>query len=196
VGVVVKPIVGVIMYQTSNSKGQELVAQRMVKWFLRLGYEAYLITSIYHDGNEAIKRRLVETSLEGYIFQEKDRTINLPTIRVDSYMAKWPPRRIMFKNFVDILRRINENFNVNALITHSTLWNGPEDTAKYVMWRRMLTTFSLESGSIFYAHMSHYQPPDSTRYDVAERTYRLAWNHMAFPRDIQGRQLNPMRYTH
>lgn len=36
---VAKPVIGVIMYQTSNSKGQELVAQRMVKWFLRLGYE-------------------------------------------------------------------------------------------------------------------------------------------------------------
>jgi len=67
VGVVTKPVIGVIMYQTSNSKGQELVAQRMVKWFLRLGYESYLITSIYHDGNEVIRRRIVETSLEGYV---------------------------------------------------------------------------------------------------------------------------------
>ncbi|WP_243678784.1 hypothetical protein [Vulcanisaeta distributa] len=80
---VAKPVIGVIMYQTSNSKGgQELVAQRMVKWFLRLGYEAYLITSIYHDGNEVVRRRVVETSLEGYVFQEKDPTIGLPTIRL------------------------------------------------------------------------------------------------------------------
>ncbi|ADY01327.1 glycosyl transferase, group 1 [Vulcanisaeta moutnovskia 768-28] len=169
------------MYQTSGSKGQELVAQRMVKWFLRLGYEAYLITSVYHDGNEVVRRRTVETSLEGYVFQEKDSVIGLPTIRVDSYMAKWPPRRIMFKNFVDVLRRIGEDFSINSLITHSTLWNGPEDAAKYVMWRRMLTTFGLESGNIFYGHMSHYQPPDPNRYDVVERTYRLTWNHMAFP---------------
>ncbi len=181
VRVVTKPVIGVIMYQTSNSKGQELVAQRMVKWFLRLGYESYLITSIYHDGNEVIRRRIVETSLEGYVFQEKDRVINLPTIRVDSYTAKWPPRRIMFKNFVDVLRRISDNFGINSLITHSTLWNGPEDTAKYVMWRRMLITFGLEGGNVFFAHMSHYQPPDPTRYDVVERTYRLTWNHMAFP---------------
>ncbi len=181
VRVVVKPIIGVIMYQTSGSKGQELVAQRMVKWFLRLGYEAYLITSVYHDGNEVVRRRTVETSLEGYVFQEKDSVIGLPTIRVDSYMAKWPPRRIMFKNFVDVLRRIGEDFSINSLITHSTLWNGPEDAAKYVMWRRMLTTFGLESGNIFYGHMSHYQPPDPNRYDVVERTYRLTWNHMAFP---------------
>lgn len=181
VRVVVKPIIGIIMYQTSGSKGQELVAQRMVKWFLRLGYEAYLITSIYHDGNEVVRRRIVETSLEGYVFQEKDVAISLPTIRVDSYMAKWPPRRIMFKNFVDVLRRIGENFSINSLITHSTLWNGPEDTAKYVMWRRMLKTFSLENSNVFFGHMSHYQPPDPTRYDVAERTYRLTWNHMAFP---------------
>ncbi|BDR93384.1 glycosyl transferase [Vulcanisaeta souniana JCM 11219] len=181
VGVVVKPIVGVIMYQTSYSKGQELVAQRMVKWFLRLGYEAYLITSVYHDGNEVVKRRAVETSLEGYIFQEKDNVIGLPTIRVDSYMAKWPPRRIMFKNFIDVLRRISDNFGINSLITHSTLWNGPEETSKYVMWRRMLTTLGLEGSGVFFGHMSHYQPPDPTRYDIVERSYRLAWNHVAFP---------------
>ncbi len=176
-----KPVIGVVMYQTSNSKGQELVAQRMVKWFLRLGYEAYLITSIYHDGNEVVKRRVVETSLEGYVFQEKDHVINLPTIRVDSYIAKWPPRRIMFKNFVDVLRRISENFGINSLITHSTLWNGPEDAAKYVMWRRMLRAFGLENADVFFAHMSHYQPPDPARYDVIERAYRLAWNHTVFP---------------
>ncbi|MFP3216368.1 MAG: glycosyltransferase [Vulcanisaeta sp.] len=176
-----KPVISVVMYQTSNSKGQELVAQRMVKWFLRLGYEAYLITSIYHDGNEVVKRRVVETSLEGYVFQEKDHVINLPTIRVDSYIAKWPPRRIMFKNFVDVLRRISENFGINSLITHSTLWNGPEDAAKYVMWRRMLRAFGLENADVFFAHMSHHQPPDPARYDVIERAYRLAWNHTVFP---------------
>ncbi|WP_069807704.1 glycosyltransferase family 4 protein [Vulcanisaeta thermophila] len=177
----VKARVGVIMYQTSASKGQELVAQRMVKWFLRLGYDAYLITSIYHDNKELIKHRVVETSVEGYVYFEKDPAIGLPTIRVDSYVAKWPPRRIMFKNFVDVLRRIYDNFEVNALITHSTLWNGPEETAKYVMWRRMLNTLGLEQSKVFFAHMSHYQPPDPTRYDVIERAYRLSWNHLAFP---------------
>lgn len=38
--------IGVIMYQTSKSKGQELVAQRMVREFIKMGHEAYLITSI------------------------------------------------------------------------------------------------------------------------------------------------------
>jgi D-inositol-3-phosphate glycosyltransferase len=37
------------MYQTRLTKGQELVAQRMVKEFRRQGNDAYLITSIFHD---------------------------------------------------------------------------------------------------------------------------------------------------
>ncbi len=38
--------IGVIMYQTSTSKGQELVTQRMVREFNKLGQKAYLITNI------------------------------------------------------------------------------------------------------------------------------------------------------
>jgi hypothetical protein len=50
------------MYQTSKSKGQELVAQRMVKWAIKLGYKSYLITSIYHDNEPIIKERELEIS--------------------------------------------------------------------------------------------------------------------------------------
>ncbi|MDA4117165.1 MAG: hypothetical protein OK455_02355 [Thaumarchaeota archaeon] len=42
--------IGVVMYQTSLTKGQELVAQRMVKEFRAQSYDAFLITSPYHDG--------------------------------------------------------------------------------------------------------------------------------------------------
>ncbi len=46
--------IGIIMYQTSNSKGQELVAQRMVRVFNKLGQKAYLITSVFHDDKEVV----------------------------------------------------------------------------------------------------------------------------------------------
>ena len=42
--------VGVVMHQNSQSKGQELVAERMVKEFRAQGQDAYLITSIFNDG--------------------------------------------------------------------------------------------------------------------------------------------------
>jgi len=48
------------MYQASSSKGQEFLAQRMVKWAIRLGHQAWLVTSVYHDGEEVIQRRIVE----------------------------------------------------------------------------------------------------------------------------------------
>ena len=49
-----KKRIGVLMYQTSRTKGQELVAQRMVRYFNKLGHEAYLITSVYHDEKEVV----------------------------------------------------------------------------------------------------------------------------------------------
>ena len=169
-----KPIIGVVMYQTSRSKGQELVAQRMVKWFNRLGYRAYLITSVYHDNS-----KVVDVGLGEYLYLENDGWSGVPTVRIDGYVAGWPPRRIMIKDFVNVLKRVVDDFGINSLITHSTLWNGPEEVAKFVTWRRLLRALGHDVGPIFYGHMSHYQPPDPLRYDESERAYRIAWNNLA-----------------
>jgi D-inositol-3-phosphate glycosyltransferase len=61
--------IGVLMYQTSASKGQELVAQRMVKDFNALGQTAFLITSIYHDGAEVIPAESLRKN-KGFAFTE------------------------------------------------------------------------------------------------------------------------------
>ena len=58
------------MYQTSKSKGQELVAQRMVREFLRLGHQAYLITSIFHDGLEVVSSDNLR-KVGGYVYSEE-----------------------------------------------------------------------------------------------------------------------------
>jgi len=171
--------VGVIMYQTSNSKGQELAAQRMVKWLRKLGHEAYLITSIFHDNEPILRESEVEP--RGYVYFEKDPQIGIPTVRVSSYIASWPPRRIMFKDFVNTLRKIVEDFDLNVLITHSTLWNGPEDTAKLVLWYRTVRALTGSGRDCVYCHMSHYQPPDPAYYEPVERAYRIAWNKLYFP---------------
>ena len=83
-----KKRIGVVMYQTSKSKGQELVAQRMVLEFNKIGHEAYLITSIYHDGNEVISPKGLQRT-GGYTVIE-DSDLHIPVIRVDSYVARWP----------------------------------------------------------------------------------------------------------
>jgi hypothetical protein len=49
---------GFIMYQTSNSKSQELLAQRMVRYFNKMGQKAYLITSVFHEGKEIVPTSL------------------------------------------------------------------------------------------------------------------------------------------
>jgi len=175
---------GVIMYQTSNTKGQELVAQRMVREFIRIGHEAYLITRPYHDGERMVSHYEFERNVDGYLFLEKS-AVGVPAILVDGYMSNWPPRRVMFRNFVDALRLIADTFELDVLITHSTLWNGPEETSKFVLWRRTLHNLGLDQRDIIYCHMSHFQEPHPIRYSPVEIAYRTAWNRLALPQTLE-----------
>jgi D-inositol-3-phosphate glycosyltransferase len=169
--------IGVVMYQTSNSKGQELVAQRMVRDFNALGHNAYLITSVFHDGVEAIQARSLGKT-KRYVYVE-DPELGIPVIRVDSYVVKWPRRRITFRDFVEVLGRIVDEFRLNVLITHSTLWNGPEEVAKFVDWRRYMKNLGGYKDPIVFCHMSHFQEPSPKRYSLLERTFRMAWNRFS-----------------
>ena len=169
--------IGVLMYQTSTSKGQELVAQRMVRDFVSIGHEAYLITSVYHDGVEVISPESL-TDGKGYAKVE-DPELGIPVIRVASYVIKWPRRRISFKDFVHVLERIVDEFKLNVLITHSTLWNGPEEVAKFVAWRRYMKDLGGYVDPIVFCHMSHFQEPSPKHYSLVERTFRMAWNRLS-----------------
>jgi D-inositol-3-phosphate glycosyltransferase len=167
--------IGVIMYQTSLTKGQELVAQRMVKEFRRQGHDAFLITSIFHDGepagltSEDVKKR------GGYV-QVFDRVLEIPVIRISSDGATWPPRRISFEDFIGILTKIVDELNLNVLITHSTLWNGPEEAVKFMRWRRKMISGGAPYHHLVFGHMSHFQEPSDERYAIQERSYRETWN--------------------
>ena len=165
--------VGVIMYQTSLTKGQELVAQRMVKEFNRQGHQAYLITSVYHDQQEVPEAN--EVASRGYTFHYDD-VLGVPVFRVKSHQENWPPRRIAFEDFVANLSRIVDECELDVLISHSTLWNGPEDTAKFVEWRRKQAKGGAPVRQVVFCHMSHFQEPSDDRYDLRERTFREAWN--------------------
>jgi D-inositol-3-phosphate glycosyltransferase len=164
------------MYQTSRSKGQELVAQRMVSYFRRLGHDAYLITSIFHDEDEVVSDDLIGD--RGYI-QVDDGELGIPIIRVASFTSSWPPRRIVFKDEVHILERIVSDFQLDVLITHSTLWNGPEAVAKFVEWRRNIKALGGYQDPLIFCHMSHYQEPSPRRYSLVERSFRMAWNRVS-----------------
>lgn len=165
-----------VMYQTSNSKGQELLAQRMVKWALKLGHEAWLVTSIYHDGSPVISEQELLRTERGFLVLERDPWVGLPTIRVSSDKSVWPPRRIFFRDFQSVLRELDELIGVEFMVTHSTLWNGPEEAARWILWKRLVKILGEEARHTVYAHMSHFQPPDPLRYSVIERAYRMAWN--------------------
>jgi glycosyltransferase involved in cell wall biosynthesis len=165
------------MYETSLSKGQELVAQRMVREFNRLGHVAYLITSGYHDWELFIPED--EIAKRGGYAHVFDQRLGIPIIRVGSEAASWPPRRILFRNFVGTLTQIVADLKLNVLITHSTLWNGPEDTAKFVVWNRNMARQGANNPPVLFCHMSHFQEASDERYTVEERTFRETWNKVS-----------------
>jgi D-inositol-3-phosphate glycosyltransferase len=175
--------IGIIMYQTSSSKGQELVAQRMVKEFNKLGQKAYLITSIFHDGKEIVPAESLKKG-DGYSYAE-DSVLNIPVIRVDSYIAKWPPRRIIFHDFIHTLEAMVDKYGLNVLITHSTLWNGPEETAKFTTWRRDMRGMGGYKDPIVFCHMSHLQEASPQRYSLTELTFRTAWNKFSLSKILE-----------
>jgi D-inositol-3-phosphate glycosyltransferase len=171
--------IGVVMYQTSLTKGQELVAQRMVKEFRRLGHDAFLITSIFQDSQpvvspEEVKRR------GGYV-HVFDRDLGIPVIRVNSDGTTWPPRRITFSDFVSVLTGIVDDLKLDVLVTHSTLWNGPEEVVKFVAWRRKMAEGGAPRAPLVFCHMSHFQEANDERYAIVERSYREAWNNVILP---------------
>ena len=165
------------MYETSRSKGQELVAQRMVREFNHLGHSAYLITSAYHDWEPLVSEEEIEA--RGGYLHTFDPSLGIPVIRVGSEVASWPPRRILFRNFVGVLTKIVSDLKLNVLITHSTLWNGPEDTIKFVVWNRHLSREGAQNPPILLCHMSHFQEASDERYTVEERTFREVWNRIS-----------------
>ncbi len=175
--------VGVMMYQTSYTKGQELVAEKMVKELRRQGHEAYLISSIYHDGEETVSEDEVEKR-GGYVHAFDDK-LGIPVVRVASEKVDWPPRRIGFRGFVSVLTQLVQDLKLNVLVTHSTLWNGPEEVAKFVAWRRSRAQEGAPQTPILFCHMSHFQEPSDERYTVDERTYREAWNKVSLSQIIR-----------
>ena len=52
-----KKKIGVIMYQNSFTRGQEIIAQSMVKGFKRIGIEAYLITGPFKNYKRVISKK-------------------------------------------------------------------------------------------------------------------------------------------
>jgi D-inositol-3-phosphate glycosyltransferase len=179
--------IGVVMYQTSLTKGQELVAQRMVREFRRQGHDAFLITSVYQDSEQVVSPE--EVKQRGGYVHVFDRDLGIPVIRVNSDNTTWPPRRIAFTDFVGVLTNIVEEQKLNVLITHSTLWNGPEEVVKFVAWRRKMAQDGAPRSPVIFCHMSHFQEPNDERYAVVERSYREAWNNVILPQVLAAADL-------
>lgn len=169
-----KKRIGVIMYQTSFTKGQEIIARSMVKGFKRIGIEAFLITGPYEDYKRVISNKYFRT--HNYKFYESKFS---PTIRVNGHLPKWPVRRVNFKSFPYVLGKIVNKFDLNVLIVLGNNWNGPLATSEYLIWNDNLVRSKEKSKKIIYCYMPHYHPPDPKRYDDYEIGSRKAWNKIS-----------------
>jgi glycosyltransferase involved in cell wall biosynthesis len=110
-----------------------------------------------------------------------DRDLGIPAIRVNSDNSTWPPRRISFVDFVGVLTSVVDDLKLNVIITHSTLWNGPEEVVKFVAWRKKMASGGAPRSPLIFCHMSHFQEPNDERYAIVERSYREAWNNVILP---------------
>lgn len=174
-------VIGIVMYQTSLTKGQELVALRMTRELRKQGIDAYLISSPYHDNKLVPYYKSIIMSEKGYVIRDNEYNLNVPVIRVDGTTSTWPPRRIMFRDTQAILRNLVEDLEMDTFIVHSTLWNGPEEIARFKMWSEMLREEGLWNKRIKFIFMAHFQPPSPLHYPPLERMYREVWNRTAFP---------------
>ena len=139
-----------------------------------MNYDAFLITSPYQDEKPVISDEELAMHA-GYVYNF-DESLGIPVIRVGSAPTSWPPRRASLIDFIDTLAKIVDNFKLNVLITHSTLWNGPEEILKFVEWRRNLSRDGVPKLTPIFCHMSHFQEASPDRYGVVERSFREAWN--------------------
>jgi D-inositol-3-phosphate glycosyltransferase len=84
------------------------------------------------------------------------------------------PMRVVFKDFMSTLSNIVDRFQLDVLITHSTLWKGPEEVAKFIEWRRSMRGIGGYSDPLVFCHISPFQEPSSKRYSLLEQTFRVA----------------------
>ncbi|MEM2909604.1 MAG: glycosyltransferase family 4 protein [Nitrososphaerota archaeon] len=170
--------IAVLMYQTSLTKGQELVALRMTKELRRQGKDAFLLSTLFHDGKRVPWYEQVLKSVRGYTVKEE---FGIPVIRMDGYISSWPPRRIMLRDAQSTFRHIVEDLGIECFIAHSTLWNGPEELARFKLWSDMMVRERLRDRRLIACFMPHYQPPSPIHYVQIERLYREVWNSTVFP---------------
>ena len=89
-----KKRIGVIMYQTSTGRRDRSSSPN--EWLdisRNLGNEAYLITSVYHDGKETVSER--QMGEKGY-FLINDVELDIPVIRRQP-CNKWPRAELASK---------------------------------------------------------------------------------------------------
>ena len=165
-----KKRIGVVMYQTSNSKGQELIAKSQVREFNKRGDRAWLITGPFRDSKRVVSKRTYG-EVDWVVHHYSD----LPIIRVDGYIPEWPLRRVMFYNFPDTLGKIVRKFKIDVLIVHSNNWNGPSEIIELTVWNKRMRKLGLAAKSITAVYMPHYQAPDPKRYSKKEIASRNAW---------------------
>ncbi|WP_333639294.1 glycosyltransferase family 4 protein [Pyrobaculum aerophilum] len=178
--------IAVISPQSSHWEDAHRAASILVKAFQRLGHKAWLITSIYHDDQLAVKEEVVEKSERGFVEVEND-VSGVPTIRVLSSRPIFQPN-IVFRNFVGILNEIDKQYDLDVIVVFSSFWNNPEEVAKWIGVRKSL----LSTGEISKRATFVFVPIYTTKFPISrpiEAALRVMWSTLQLPEILRNADL-------
>lgn len=159
--------IAVVSPQSSRWEDEHRAAVILVKAFRRIGHNAWLVTSVYHEDRPALNPEVVERSERGYV-EVKDDPSGVPTIRVLSAKSLLPPWAVSLRAFVKVLSAIDEEYALDAVVVTSSFWNGPEEAAKWISIRKALySAGEVKKRAVFIyvpfypARISHLRPVES-----------------------------------
>ncbi|MEM1598644.1 MAG: glycosyltransferase [Pyrobaculum sp.] len=171
--------IAVVTPQTSQWEDEHRAAVILVKALRRIGQNAWLISSIYHEGRPALDPDVVEKSDRGYV-EVKDDPSGVPTIRVLSVKSLFPPGAVSLRAFVKVLSAINEEYDLDAVVATSSFWNGPEETAKWVAIRKALYSAGEVKKRAVFIYVPFY-PARISHLRAVESAPKTMWAAVTLP---------------
>lgn len=175
--------VAVVAPQTSRWRDADRAGALLVR-ALNRSAKAWLITSIYHEGEPAADEEVLERSLGGYVALKEDPS-GVPTIRVLSQRSL--SGGISLRSFPSILRNIDDVLGFDVVVVLSSFWNGPEEVARWAEVRRSLVALG-EARGVAVVYIPLYLPPPPSARSLLGAS-KLMWCALHCPRAIRAADL-------
>ncbi|MEZ0318576.1 MAG: glycosyltransferase [Pyrobaculum sp.] len=171
--------VAVVAPQSSHWEDEHRAAVVLVKALRRIGHNAWLVASVYHEGRPALDPDVVERSETGFVEARNDPS-GVPTIRVLSTKSFFPPGAVSLRAFVKVLSAIDQVYPLDAVIVTSSFWNGPEEAAKWTSIRKALHSAGEVRKRAVFIYVPFY-PMRISYFKPVESASRTMWAAVTLP---------------